>query len=331
VPHARQKADLVLFDLHSTAAAIPALATAEFVVDEIEIDREVGRNALYDGDQGRSVGFAGSPKAQHALSIAEFSVTMTSMALSPKAAVKEVQDLSFLAGKAFASMFRRPFYVRDILLQMDIIGVGSLTVVMLTGFFTGAVLTLQTSKQLARFGAVGFTGGLVSVSLVRELGPVLASLMVAGRVGSGMASELGSMLVTEQINAMRALGTDPIKKLVVPRLLATIAMMPVLTIVADTFGIIGGLAVALSVLHITTNLYLSRAWDSLAYMDIFGGLLKPLVFGAIVALVSCYCGLRTYGGTQGVGRSTTQAVVASSVLILIFDFFLSRVILAYTQ
>ena len=256
---------------------------------------------------------------------------MTTMPLSPIAAVKEVQDLSFLTGKAFASMFRRPLYLRDILLQMDLVGVGSLTVVLLTGFFTGAVLTLQTSKELSRFGAVGFTGGLVSVSLVRELGPVLSALMVAGRVGSGMASELGSMLVTEQINAMRALGTDPVKKLVVPRVLATIAMMPVLTIVADALGVVGGLFVAINVLHITANLYLSRAWDSLRYMDLFGGLVKPLVFGAILALVSCYCGLRTYGGTQGVGRSTTQAVVASSVLILIFDFFLTRLILAYTQ
>jgi phospholipid/cholesterol/gamma-HCH transport system permease protein len=160
--------------------------------------------------------------------------------------------------------------VRDILMQMDLVGVGSLTVVMLTGFFTGAVLTLQTSKTLSQFGAVGFTGGLVSVSLVRELGPVLAALMVAGRVGSGMASELGSMLVTEQINAMRALGTDPIKKLVVPRVLATIAMLPVLTIVADAIGIVGGLAIAVMVLHITPNLYLSRAWDALKYMDLYG-------------------------------------------------------------
>ncbi|HEY2383989.1 MAG TPA: ABC transporter permease [Terriglobia bacterium] len=264
------------------------------------------------------------------MSIAEFSVTMATMPVSPKAAIKEVQDLSFLAGKAFVSMFRRPFYVRDILMQMDLIGVGSLMVVMLTGFFTGAVLTLQSSKELSRFGGTSLTGGLVSVSLVRELGPVLAALMVAGRVGSGMASELGSMLVTEQINAMRALGTDPIKKLVVPRILATIAMMPVLTIVADSLGIIGGLAVALSVLHITPILYLSRAWDSLNYVDVFGGLIKPLVFGALLASVSCHCGLRTYGGTQGVGRSTTQAVVASSVLILIFDFFLTRLILAYT-
>ena len=252
------------------------------------------------------------------------------MPVSLKAPVKEVQELSFLTGKAFASMFRRPYYVRDILTQMDNIVVGSLTVVLLTGFFTGAVLALQTSKSLATFGAISMTGGLVSVSLVRELGPVLASLMVAGRVGSGMASELGSMLVTEQINAMRALGTDPIKKLVVPRLLATISMLPVLTIAADAAGIVGGLFIAVSVLHISSNLYLNRAWDALTYFDLFGGLVKPLAFGATIAIVSCYCGLRTYGGTQGVGRSTTQAVVASSVLILVLDLFLTRLILAYT-
>jgi phospholipid/cholesterol/gamma-HCH transport system permease protein len=331
VPHAGEKTDLIFLDFHPAATAVPALAPFQFVIDKLEVDGKVCRNALYNCDQRWTVRLAGRPKAQHPLSIAEFSATMATMALSPKAAVKEVQDLSFLTARAFASIFRRPFYVRDILLQMDMIGVGSLTVVMLTGFFTGAVLTLQTSFQLSRFGAVGFTGGLVSVSLVRELGPVLAALMVAGRVGSGMASELGSMLVTEQINAMRALGTDPIKKLVVPRVLATIAMMPVLTIVADTLGIIGGLVVALRFLHITANLYLSRAWDSLDYMDLFGGLLKPLVFGALVAVVSCYCGLRTYGGTQGVGRSTTQAVVASSVLILVSDFFLTRLILVYTR
>src|SRR5215467_11359701 len=193
----RQKPNLILFDLHPPAAPIAPLPAFEFMINEVKIDGKMRWEALHQGDQGRAVRLAGRSKAQHPLSIAEFSVTMASMPVSPKAAVKEVQDLSFLTGKAFASMFRRPYYVRDILMQMDLIGVGSLTVVMLTGFFTGAVLTLQTSFQLSRFGAVGFTGGLVSVSLVRELGPVLAALMVAGRVGSGMASELGSMLVTE--------------------------------------------------------------------------------------------------------------------------------------
>lgn len=253
------------------------------------------------------------------------------MPFSPKAAVKEVQDLTLLAARAIGSAFRRPYYFRDILAQMDIIGVGSVSVVLLTGFFTGAVLTLQTSKTLSTFGAVGFTGQLVAVSLVRELGPVLASLMVAGRVGSGIASELGSMLVTEQINAMRALGTDPIKKLVVPRVFATTTMLPILTVITDAIGILGGLMIAVSVLHISPNLYLSRAWDGLSYMDMFGGLLKPLVFGFLISLVGCYCGLRTYGGTQGVGRSTTQAVVAASILVIVFNLILTRIILAYTQ
>jgi phospholipid/cholesterol/gamma-HCH transport system permease protein len=253
------------------------------------------------------------------------------MAISPKLAVKEVQDVSVLTVKSMASLFRRPFYVRDILMQMETVGVGSLAVCLLTGFFTGAVLTLQSSKTLSTFGAVGFTGSLVAISLVRELGPVLASLMVAGRVGSGIASELGSMVVTEQVNAMRALGTDPIKKLVVPRLLATLSMLPVITIVTDALGIIGGLFTSVFVLRISANLYLSRAWDALTYMDLFGGLLKPLVFGATIAIVSCHCGLRTYGGTQGVGRSTTQAVVASSILIIIFNLFLTRIILVYTR
>jgi phospholipid/cholesterol/gamma-HCH transport system permease protein len=159
---------------------------------------------------------------------------------------------------------------------------------------------------------------------------VIGSLMVAGRAGSGMASELGSMLVTEQVNAMRALGTDPIKKLVVPRVLATTFMMPILTIAADAVGLLGGLAVSTFMLRISSNQYLSSAFDGLENIDLFGGLLKPLVFGAIIALVGCHCGLRTYGGTQGVGRSTTQAVVNASVLILFFDFLLSRLILQYT-
>jgi phospholipid/cholesterol/gamma-HCH transport system permease protein len=155
--------------------------------------------------------------------------------------------------------------------------------------------------------------------------------MVAGRVGSGMASELGSMLVTEQINAMRALGADPIKKLVAPRVLATTAMMPLLTIIADAMGIVGGLFVAVFLLRISTWQYLNSAWEGLAYVDLLGGLIKPVVFGATLSIVGCYCGLRTYGGTQGVGRSTTQAVVAASIVILALDFVLTRLILAYTQ
>jgi phospholipid/cholesterol/gamma-HCH transport system permease protein len=255
---------------------------------------------------------------------------MRAMPLSPKAAVKEVQDLSYLTARAFLGVFRPPFYLRDIFAQADSIGVGSLPVVMLTGFFTGAVLTLQSAKTLSTFGAVGSTGYAVALSLVRELGPVIGALMVAGRSGSGMASELGSMLVTEQVNAMRALGTDPIKKLVVPRVVATTLMMPFLIIVADACGILGGLAIATLTLHISSAQYLSSAWNGLSFVDVVGGLIKPVVFGMILSLVGCHCGLRTYGGTQGVGRSTTQAVVAASVLILVFDFLLSKIILLYT-
>jgi phospholipid/cholesterol/gamma-HCH transport system permease protein len=252
------------------------------------------------------------------------------MPFSLRAAVKEVQDVSYLAVRAFFSAFRPPYYMRDILTQMDQVGVGSLLVVVLTGFFTGGVLTLQAASSLEKYGAKAQTGQLVAVSLVRELGPVLTALMIAGRVGSGIASELGSMVVTEQINAMRALGTDPVKKLVVPRVFATVTMLPVLTIVADGIGVLGGLLVADQILRVSSSIYLSSAWRGLVYMDLLGGLVKPLVFGAIVALIGCHCGIRTYGGTQGVGRSTTQAVVASSILIIIFNLILTRIILLYT-
>ena len=255
---------------------------------------------------------------------------MHAMPFSLRAAVKEVQDISFLTARAFVGAFRRPYYIRDIFSQMDSIGVGSLPVVLTTGFFTGAVLALQSAKTLSTFGASGSTGFAVGVSLVRELGPVIGSLMVAGRAGSGMASELGSMVVTEQINAMRALGTDPIKKLVVPRVFATTLMMPVLTIVTDAMGILGGLVLATMSLHISGSQYLSSVWSGLTYSDVVGGLIKPFFFGAIIALVGCHCGLRTHGGTQGVGHSTTQAVVNASVLILIFDFLLSKIILAFS-
>ena len=248
------------------------------------------------------------------------------MPLTPKAAVKEVQDISLLAARALWSAFRRPYYFRDVLDQMDRIGVGSVSVVMLTGFFTGSVLTLQSAKTLSVYGAKGVTGQLVAISLVRELGPVLAALMMAGRVGSGIASELGSMVVTEQINAMRALGTDPVKKLVVPRIIATTTMLPLLTILANTIGLMGGLVIATQTLGINGNVYLSSAWNGLTYTDMLGGLLKPLVFGAAVSLVGCHCGLRTHGGTQGVGQSTTQSVVAASILILFFNLILTRII-----
>lgn len=241
-----------------------------------------------------------------------------------KGPILSVQDFFFLSGKAIRNVFRRPHYLDDVSLQMDVIGFGSLPIVVLTGFFSGAVMTLQMSKALAQYGAVGKTGELVTMALVRELGPVLTALMVAGRNSSGMASELGSMKVTEQIDAMRALGTDPVQKLVTPRLIATCTMLPLLTIIADFLGIVGGSIIALALLGMTPIQFWSSAWQSIGYSDIAQGLTKPFAFAFVVALVGCHYGLRTTGGTQGVGQSTTRAMVVASVWVFVLDFFITR-------
>ncbi len=244
-----------------------------------------------------------------------------------KQRVLAVQEFTLLSARAIQNLFRAPHYGAETIRQMDSIGFGSLPIVALTGFFTGAVLALQMSKTLSTFGETSLTGQLVMLSLVRELGPVLTALMVAGRNSSGMASELGSMVVSEQIDAMRALGTDPIKKLVTPRLLATVIMLPMLTIISDFIGLLGGFATSFFVIHLNPSQYWYSAYHALEFEDLFQGLVKPFVFAFIVALVGCYYGLTTTGGTRGVGRSTTQAVVAASVLILVSDFFITKFIL----
>ena len=230
-----------------------------------------------------------------------------------------------LAGRALKNVFRSPHYSDDIALQMDIIGVGSLPIAVLTGFFSGAVMALQMSRALSDYGQVGKTGTLVSITLVRELGPVLTALMVAGRNSSGMASELGSMKVTEQIDAMRALGTDPIQKLVTPRLIATCTMLPLLTIIADFVGIFGGWVISYLFLHIDSRQYWSTSWRALEWNDVAQGLLKPFVFAFAIALIGCFYGLRASGGTQGVGRATTQAMVTASILIFILTLIIAKI------
>jgi len=244
--------------------------------------------------------------------------------------VYEVQEAALMTGQAFRRSLTSPYYLRDITIQMDVIGFGSLLIIILTGLFTGGILALQTSKVLTTFGAQSQTGLLVMTSLVREMGPVLASIMIAGRVGSGIAAELGSMVVSEQIDAMRALGTDPIKKLVWPRIIALIVMTPALTMVTDMVGAFGGWAVASTLMHVASSVYISSAKQALSYNDIIGGFSKPVVFGFIIAVVGCRAGLRTHGGTVGVGRSTTQAVVVSFILILVADFFLGKLVLSFS-
>jgi phospholipid/cholesterol/gamma-HCH transport system permease protein len=245
-------------------------------------------------------------------------------------AVYEIQEATLMTWRAFRRALAKPYYLREIITQMDVIGVGSVMIILLTGLFTGGVLALQTSSTLKTFGATGVTGQLVMTSMVREMGPVLASLMLAGRVGSAIAAELGSMVVSEQVDAMRALGTDPVKKLVWPRLFALMVMTPALTLAADMVGAFGGWLVASALMNVASSVYISSAKDALTYNDIIGGLIKPTVFGLIIAIVSCRAGLRTHGGTVGVGRSTTQAVVLSDILILASDFFLARLILAFS-
>jgi phospholipid/cholesterol/gamma-HCH transport system permease protein len=210
---------------------------------------------------------------------------------------------------------------------MDTIGVGSLPIVITTGFFIGVVMVLQTAAQFQRFGESALTGDAVSLALVRELGPTITALLVAGRNASGIASELGSMVVTEQVDAMRALGTDPSRKLVTPRVVATVLMLPLLTAVSDFVGLVGGFLVSYFQLRLSPAEFWHRAINALDFGDLMQGMSKPLVFGLILSSIGCYQGLRVRGGTQGVGRATTTAVVIASVTVIVADTFLSKVFL----
>lgn len=244
-----------------------------------------------------------------------------------KDALLEVQEYVKLCAAVFYAVVTPPFYYKDVVEQFDQIGVKSLTVVLLTGLFTGAVLALQTGLTLDQFGARSVVGRLVSASMVKELGPVLTALMVSGRVGSGIAAELGSMMVTEQISALRALGTDPIRKLAVPRVLAGLIMVPILTVISGGIGMIGGWMVAVSQLRVASTVYWTSVIDGLYLADVWMGLIKPFFLGFVIVSIGCHVGLRTTGGTQGVGRSTTNAVVASSVAVLAVNFIVTRLLI----
>lgn len=246
-----------------------------------------------------------------------------------------VNDYFTLGGRAVRFLGSRPFYWRDLLLQMDRIGVGSLPIAILTGVFTGMVLALQGTVELAQYGANSFLGSLVGESMVRELGPVLAGLGVAGRSGSAIAAELGAMRVSEQIDALQTFGTDPIRKLVTPRLLAMVVMLPVITILLNVVGIVGGMLVSKSA-GVEPDQYFRGMWSSFALngqvlryipKDFVYGLVKPTVFGAIIALTSAYYGLNTQGGSESVGLATTRSVVTSSILIFAADYFLTQLLM----
>jgi phospholipid/cholesterol/gamma-HCH transport system permease protein len=245
-----------------------------------------------------------------------------------KSALLEVQEYVQMLGKVGRGLTTRPFYLRDIIEQFEAIGVGSLTVVLLTGMFTGMVLALQSGLTLDQFGARSMVGRLVSASMVKELGPVLTGLMVAGRVGSGIAAELGSMMVTEQIAALRALGTDPIRKLVLPRILAGLVMVPLLTVVSSGIGMVGAWIVTVTQLQVASSVYWNSVVAGLYMQDVWMGLIKPFFIGFTIVSIGCHVGMRTRGGTQGVGRATTNAVVVSSVAVIAVDFLVTKLLIA---
>ncbi|HYT68673.1 MAG TPA: ABC transporter permease [Vicinamibacterales bacterium] len=244
-----------------------------------------------------------------------------------KSAVLEVQEYVRLLAQVARAIITPPIYYRDVIEQFDSIGIGSLTVVLLAGLFTGMVLALNSGMTLDKFGARSMVGQLISASMVKELGPVLSGLMVSGRVGSGIAAELGSMLVTDQISALRALGTDPVRKLVVPRVLGGLLMMPLLSILATAIGMVGGWIVTVLQFHVASTVYWSSVVQGLYMQDIWMGIIKPIFLGLTIVTIGCHVGMRTTGGTQGVGNSTKLAVVASSVAVIAVDFMVTKVLI----
>ncbi len=244
-----------------------------------------------------------------------------------KDAVLEVQEYVRLIGRVARATVTPPFYYRDTIQQFDQIGIGSITVVLLAGLFTGMVLALNSGMTLDQFGARSMVGRLVSASMVKELGPVLTGLMVSGRVGSGIAAELGSMLVTDQIAALRALGTDPVRKLVVPRVLAGLLMMPVLSVLATAVGMVGGWLITVLQFHVASSVYWTSVVQGLYIQDVWMGIIKPFFLGFTIVTIGCHVGLRTTGGTQGVGNATKLSVVASSVAVIAVDFLVTKILI----
>lgn len=223
--------------------------------------------------------------------------------------------------------FSRPFYFVRLIEQIKAIGIGSLSITIVIGLSLGFVMTLNFGYGLAKFGGTLYVPAMVSLSIVRELAPIFTSLVVAGRVGSGIAAEIGAMNVTQQVDAIRALGTNPVRVLVVPRFWATLFSLPLLTALSNALAIFAGLLVCMNEFDMPAGFYMNKVLSTVKMADFFSGLLKAGVFGGIIAIVGCYKGLKTVGGTKGVGSSTTWVVVLSSILILLFDFFISKIYL----
>ncbi|MEE8576995.1 MAG: ABC transporter permease [candidate division Zixibacteria bacterium] len=248
-----------------------------------------------------------------------------------KRSAYEMQGLFLFSFHVVRSIFSRTFYWRETLDQMYVIGVGSLYLVLLAGMFAGQGFAIAFSVELADFGAKNYLGRIMSIAIIRELGPTLTGLMVAARVAAGITAEIGSMKSSNQLDAMKAFGIDPIKKLAVPRLIALVAMVPALTIAMDAIAILGGYVVAIFVAKISTTLYMATIKERLVFGNIFIGLLKPVIFSFFIAFIACYRGFTAEGGTKGVGRATTESVVATSISILIVNFIITKVVHSFIK
>jgi len=244
-----------------------------------------------------------------------------------KELINELQDFYLLSLSGLLGAGRRPFYFKDMIEQMDYAGAGSLIIVLLVSLFIGMALSLQISAELSWVGLKMYTGKIVGVSIIREIGPVLIALVFAGRVGSGIASELGSMVLGHQVDTLRAFGVDPVKKLVTPRILSAIVMLPALTIIGDALSLLGSYFIATFVSHQSSTVYWSSIRDIFVYENVLAGSIKPFIFGYLVACISCYMGLTTKGGAIGLRRTTTKAVVTSFITIIVADFILTRILL----
>ena len=245
--------------------------------------------------------------------------------------VFDIDQLSRFSANTILSFFGPPIYLAETMEQMYAIGVGSLFLVILTGIFAGQGLALQFSMELADFGSKNYLGRLMTLSIVRELGPVLTGLMVAARVAAGITAEIGSMKSSNQLDALVAFGVDPIRKLATPRLVALVVMVPVLTVICDFIAIMGGWVIAIFIAHVTSTTYISAVNAKLTFGNVFIGLLKPFVFAFVIAFVACYKGFTTTGGTKGVGRSTTESVMIASITILIVNFIITKVVFTFLK
>lgn len=241
--------------------------------------------------------------------------------------VSNLQDFYLLSIRGILAVVRKPFYFKDLIEQMDYAGAGSLSIVFIVSLFLGMALSLQLSAELSTVGLKMYTGNIVGISIIREMGPVVTALIFAGRVGSGMASELGSMILGHQVDTLRVFGVDPLKKLIAPRVLSSIIMLPTLTIIGDAVSILGGYLIAVYVSHQSGTVYWSSIRAVFDYENVVAGSVKPFIFGYLIATISCYMGLSTKGGAIGLRRTTTRAVVASFIMIIVADFILTRMLL----